>query len=210
MLIEFSSLSCVLNTQAIHGDSTNTNIPIDSIKGVITLGTNFNIADTISIYNIDGSLWYRFSFEYDDSDGIYDFYNKEFNPFAFNPDYYTLALKVVSMEIPEVCNVIVNEDSGLQKIIKLNSSSGLEFKNFEEYILSSSSISFDPEVNELLDDIEGSPLVLLAINNITVIPLKIRKDWMEVRVRNNNSNTDQVGWIKWKMDGKMLISLHSD
>ena len=53
----------------------------------------FSRGDFVRIYNQDGSLWYEFSYFYDDRDGKFDCANDEFRPLAFHPEHFLLVLK---------------------------------------------------------------------------------------------------------------------
>ncbi len=67
--------------------------------GLIVLSKAYGEKDYIHLYNEDGSLWHKFSFYYDDSDGNFEYAFEDFRPFAFNPDYFLLALKCVKKEL---------------------------------------------------------------------------------------------------------------
>src|SRR5829696_6386999 len=79
--------------------------------GLIVLSKSYGNKDFIHIYNKDGSLWHKFTFYYDDSDGKFEYANDTFRPFAFHPDYFVLALKCVRKADGRY-EVIVNEEMG--------------------------------------------------------------------------------------------------
>jgi len=74
-------------------NSKNNNFVSENDCKIITISSNYS-NQIIRLKNLDGSIWHDFSFEYDDSDGQYDFQNDNFQPFGFHPDYYFLALLV--------------------------------------------------------------------------------------------------------------------
>ena len=68
---------------------------ISGIKGLMGLNEGFDrLDDLMRFYNDDGTLWYEFTFYYDDSDGHFEYENDNFRPYLFQPDYFTLALKI--------------------------------------------------------------------------------------------------------------------
>lgn len=178
-------------------------IEIDNSIGVITLSDEYSKQDTIKIYNEDGSMWYKFSYFYDDSDGEYDYYNQNFNPLAFHPDYSLLALKVSGIEKNKY-EVIVNENTRLKKYIK-KEESFLEYENWEEHILNVYAIDFDAEHNPLRKEPNKQANQIPYISDNFYRPRRIEGNWLQVTWK-EKQNTHS-GWLKWKEDGKLLIEL---
>ena len=77
-------------SQPAQADKTS----IKNTKGLIVVSKVYGKNDFVRFYNDDGSLWYEFTFYYDDSDGKFEYENENFEPFAFHPDYFVLALKM--------------------------------------------------------------------------------------------------------------------
>lgn len=74
------------------GTSTSADVADEgTLPQIVTLGESYS-DELIQLYNEDGTLWHAYSYKYDDSDGEYEYYNSEFLPLAFHPDYYTLAM----------------------------------------------------------------------------------------------------------------------
>ena len=92
-------------------------IRVKETKGLIILSDRHSKNDFVCFYNKDGSLWYEFTFYYDDKDGKFEYENKNFDPFAFHPDYFLLALKCVGSDKNRY-EVIVNEKKRLRKFVK--------------------------------------------------------------------------------------------
>lgn len=197
---------CSASHNSKNNPSENAN---DSIIGVITLDDHFDGKDTVRILNQDGSSWHKFSYSYDDSDGVYDFYNESFRPFAFNPDGYSLALTAVSRN-GDKFEVIVNEETGLKKYIVVNQKSGLTFKTCSEFLTSSFAVSFDQNSNPLRKTIAGEKIGLKKSDNFLVRPLEINKDWLKVQYEDLSTKTKTEGWIRWKDSKKIIIQVHSD
>ncbi|QTY27568.1 hypothetical protein [Flavobacterium sp. CS20] len=180
-------------------------------NGLITLKKDFNIADTLEILNEDGTIWYQFSFKYNDSDGKYDFYNESFRPFAFHPDTFTLALRTTSTR-DNFYKVVVNEETGLEKFIDIKNQEPLVFYTWRDYILNAYSVEFNDKENPILETIAGKPLEINSSNNYHISPKEIQDNWLKLEVKLIESNKTYSGWIKWKdLDtGKILIKVLTD
>src|SRR5688500_357148 len=63
---------------------------IKGTKGLIVLSDRYSKNGFIRFYNDDASLWYEFTFYYDDKDGKFEYENDDFAPFAFHQDYFLL------------------------------------------------------------------------------------------------------------------------
>lgn len=85
--------------------------------GLIVLSENFGKDDFVRFYNADGTLWYKFTYSYDDRDGKFEYENENFEPFSFHPDYFVLALKCVAEDSSRY-EVIVNETKGTRKFVR--------------------------------------------------------------------------------------------
>lgn len=181
----------------------------DSIIGVITLGDKFSEGDTISILNQDGSLWYQFSFKYDDSDGVFDFYNEDFNPLLFNPDDYSFALTALSMR-DNMCEVLVNEDTRLKKYILVDEKDGIIYKPFPEFLVNVFAVSFDAESNPMRSSIDGPKLQFSKSDNFLLRPLEIKGPWMKIKYEEISTDKEMEGWIKWREGNRIIIQIHSD
>ena len=175
----------------------------DSALGVISLGPKFSIADTIRIYNKDGSTWYQFSYTYDDSDGKYDFYNREFEPWLFHPDNMQLGLRVTSVKNGNY-EVIVNETSGLKKFVKVTDQK-LAVLSIEKFLLNRSAVFFDVKKNSVREAPNGRVLRVKDESDRIARPKKVSGDWLMINYENSSSKSIQVGWIRWKKANEILI-----
>lgn len=180
---------------------------IDSIKntkGLIVLSNRYGKNDFIRFYNEDGSLWYEFTFYYDDSDGKFEYENENFAPFSFHPDYFSLALRCVG-EDESRFEVIVNEETGLKKFVR-KADKTLKFETLENHILKTFAIDFNRTENPLRKIPEGEIKVVDLPKEITFHPVEVKGEWLKVRWDNTKKDTD-FGWIKWKENDKILIEL---
>jgi len=177
--------------------------PADTTLGIITLGPRFSTEDTIRLYNHDGSLWHLFSYKYNDSDGKYDFYNPDFQPLGFHPDYYVLALSVTSIN-NKTYEVIVNESTGLRKYIKLKDNK-LKFLTYQQYIFQQGFFLFDTAGNPVRDSINGQPIVISDAKERVARPKKFQGDWLMINFENRSSKASTIGWIRWRKAQTLLI-----
>lgn len=134
------------------GEGTRVSTTSNSF-GLIVLSKAYGEKDFIHLYNQDGSLWHKFSFYYDDSDGKFEYANEDFQPFAFHPDYFLLALKCVRKE-PGRYEVIANENTELRKYVKADDPS-LKFETWADHILRVFSVGFNQEKNPVLEAPRG-------------------------------------------------------
>jgi hypothetical protein len=172
--------------------------------GVLTLNDEvIRKEDTIKLFNDDGSVWYKFSFYYDDSDGVYDFQNENFQPYAFHPDYFVLALLVVK-RTDDSYVVMVNQKHGLTKM--LPKADFLRFCSWSDFIITKVfSIKPNEKSNGVLSDSVKGSLLELDLDNITLHPVQIKDDWLKVRWKVGQNWS--YGWIRWKNKGELLITL---
>lgn len=175
---------------------------INNSSGLIVLSENYNKKDFIQFYNQDGSLWHKFSFYYDDSNGKFDYDNEDFKPFAFHVDYFVLALKCVKKQANRY-EVVVNERTGLKKFVNANDPT-LRFETWEDHILKLFSISFDQTENPMLETLQGQ-MKNVVLPNMPFHPIKVKGEWLKIKWDTPNETKSDVGWIRWKNGGKLLI-----
>ena len=164
--------------------------------------------DFIQFYNQDGSLWYKFTYYYDESDGKFEYANDNFRPFAFHVDYFVLALKCVGKKNGRY-EVIVNEETGLRKHVKADDPA-LKLETWEEHILNVFAVTFNQVDNPLFDAPSGQVKKAVLSNAEPFFhPVEIKGEWLKVKwettdgTERKQSNYDS-GWIRWK-DGKSLL-----
>lgn len=195
-------------SQAEQGDVDS----IKNTKGLIVLSEQYGKTDFIRFYNQDGSLWYQFTFYYDDSDGKFEYENENFAPFSFHQDYFVLALKCVG-EDADRYEVIVNEKTGLRKFVRKDDKT-LKFETWEQHILKTFAVDFDRESNPLRETPGGKIKIIELPKEVVFHPVEISGEWLKVRWdspktvrRNKKSNNSKFGWVKWRENNKILIEL---
>ena len=187
----------------------------DTIKntiGLIVLNEHgYGKEDFIHFYNEDGSLWYKFTYYFDESDGKFEYANDDFRPFAFHPSYFVLALKCVGKENGRY-EVIVNEETGLRKYIKADDPA-LKLETWEEHILGVFAVTFNRVDNPLLDAPSGQ-VKEVALSNAEPFfhPVEIKGEWLKVKWESSEGMERKgpnynSGWIKWKEGESLLVEL---
>jgi hypothetical protein len=180
---------------------------IKNTKGLIVLSERYSKNDFVRFYNEDGSLWYEFTFYYDDSDGKFEYENENFEPFAFHPDHFLLALKCVG-EDKSRYEVIVNEENRLKKFVKKDDIV-LKFQTWENHILKTFAVDFNRKDNPLREKPDGKEKVVDLPKETTFHPVELKGDWLKVGWDSSKKEGKETGfgWVKWKENQKLLIEL---
>ena len=193
-----------LAQQAIFDKQQN----IQNTLGVVVRSKNYGEHDFIKIYNADGSLWYKFSFYYDDKNGRFPYQNDSFRPFTFHPSYFLLALKCIR-KVKDRYEVIVNEETSLKKYVHASDAS-LSFETWGQHILKVFSVDIARSKSPLLKTKQGAR-VKLPIDAF-LHPVKVEGDWLVVKwiVRERTGTQKEkyeYGWVKWKDQKRLLVEL---
>jgi hypothetical protein len=176
--------------------------------GIITLNEESYGKDKfIHIYNQDGSLWYQFTFYYNDSGRKFEYANENFKPFAFHLDYFVLALRCLD-EDGNHYEVIVDEETGLKKFVRKDDET-LKFETWEQHILKTFAVDFDREKNPLRETPGGKIKKVDLPKEVTFHPVEISGEWLKVRwdISKKKKNNTEFGWIKWKENNNLLVEL---
>lgn len=222
MLVLLASGKCSTETannpvfeKHITGDETRTmndrqtqKVAIENTSGIVTLNReNYRKDEFIHLYNQDGSLWYKFTYYYDDSDGKFEYRNEDFKPFAFHPDYFVLALRCVG-ENHSYYEVIVNEDTGMKKFVEKDGRT-LKFEPWEKHILNTFAIGFSREENAIRETPGGKVKIVDLPKEVTFRPVEIKGEWLRVRWNGskNSGKSAEFGWVKWKENHNILVEL---
>jgi hypothetical protein len=196
------------NAQKMQPDKQSQKTDVENSLGVVSLNEKGYGKDKfIHIYNQDGGIWYRFTYYYDGSDGKFEYANENFNPFAFHPDYFVLALKCVG-EDENRYEVIVNEETGLKKFVRKDDAT-LKFETWEKHILKTFAVDFDREQNPLRETPEGQVKDFVLPKEATFHPVEVNGEWLKIRWDSSKKavKNDKFGWVKWKENNKILIEL---
>ncbi|MBK8812482.1 MAG: hypothetical protein IPN69_17370 [Acidobacteria bacterium] len=190
-------------SQTVQADKSS----IKDTKGLIVLSNKYGKNDFVRFYNDDGSLWYEFTFYYDDSDGKFEYENEEFGPFSFHQDYFVLALRCVG-EDKYRYEVIVNEENGLKKFVKKDDPT-LKFETLGEHITKVFAIEFDRVKNPLLEAPNGKVRNIDLSPELIFHPVEVRGEWLKVRWDGSQQPKKDAGsgWVKWRDDNQILVEL---
>jgi hypothetical protein len=180
---------------------------IKNSKGLIVLSDRYSKTDLIRFYNDDGSLWYEFTFYYDDKDGKFEYENDNFAPLAFHQDYFLLALKCTGEEKNRY-EVIVNEDTGLKKFVKKDDPA-LKFQSWEDHVKGAFAVKFDEVENQLRESPEGKVENAKLPVDVTFHPVEVNGAWLKVRWNGSKGSKKDSGsgWVKWRDDNQILVEL---
>ena len=187
--------------------STQVSAQRDSIGnsiGLIVLNKSHSRDRYIEFFNDDGSLWYRFSFYYDDSDGKFDYANNEFRPFAFHPDYFVLALKCIKKDSSGY-QVIVNEEKRLLKYMRVGDTT-ISFEGWKTHLLNAFSVDFDSHRNQPRLRPHG-PVINVDARDRIFRPVRIKGDWLKVKWRSLGRKKYLYSWIRWRRAESLLVEL---
>lgn len=211
--IEQVALTPVINTQpttqpVIDKKKYKGSI-IEGAKGLLVLADGYDKPnDFLRFYDEDKSLWYEFTFYYEDSDGKFEYENGEFSPYSFHQDYFLLALKYVAEDANRF-RVIVNDKKDLQKYVN-KADKNLKFETWEEHILKTFAIEFKENENPLRETPNGKikKVEFSKIDRFGAVEFEgewLKVEWdTESNPDNDPSKTD-FGWVKWKKGEKLLI-----
>lgn len=189
--------------QTAHLEKTS----IGNTKGLIVLSDRYGKNDFIRIYNEDGSLWYEFSFYYEQIGDRTFPENENFRAFAFHRDYFLLGLKCVGEDKGRY-EVIVNEETGLKKFVAKGDPT-LKFETWEAHITGAFAVSFNREENPLRDGPKGKVKNADLPEDVTFHPVQINGEWLRVSWDSSKQagKNDKSGWVKWKENNKILVEL---
>ena len=172
--------------------------------------SNHPETETATIYNKDGSLWYRFSI-YKSSPLFYSKNTKEgFSPFSLfansDCDFY---LRLVA-ESPNWYEVEVNEQTQKTKYVARNDHF-FEKITYEYYLNPGSYIHIDNKLMPLLNGINGEKIDdYIEEKNNEYHVIEIKGDWLRVRQNDGNkSETERIsGWVRWRDGRKIFVGTH--
>ncbi len=203
----------VKDTEDAESPDRNKNpISIKNSLGVITLSDDYpsddedaeDKRDYVKIYNKDESLWYEFTYYYDDSDGKFEFQNDNFRPFAFHSDYFLLGLKCVG-EDKKNYRVVVNEEKGIEKYIR-KSDKIFKLQSWQAHIKEAFSIDINKKKTPVYESPKGKEIKIASKNVERFEPVEINDDWLKITWENPEKESEmRVGWVRWKKSDIILI-----
>ena len=191
------------NAQTLEpSDTAGNRGKIASSIGVL-VAQHYGEQDTVRFFNEDGSIWYKFTFYYDDSDGKWDYPNANFDPRAFHPDNFLLALDVIEVR-GERYSVVVNVETGLRKWMK--KAPFLRLLTWDQYILTAFSVAFNPVDNPVRVSPQPSAEVIRFVDDTDYRPEAVQGDWLKVKW--GQEGAENHGWIRWKSGSRLLVTMY--
>jgi hypothetical protein len=183
-----------------------TAIDVTNLIGVVAVVDSGLGRDSIRFLDVDGSLWYLFSFYYDDSDGLWDFPNEDFRPLAFHPDHFLLRLGVTRRDSLGY-EVVVNKETGATR--RLPSAPFLQFRTWEEHVLSVFSLEFDSRTNPVRTARgDSAPTIAYPGQEVIYRPEEINGEWVRVTWEVGPTPQMYSGWIRWKRGNFVVVRFH--
>ncbi len=172
----------------------------------IRTGPNYKFADTLTLYNADGTLWYRFSLTYEKPDYFMRDTKMNFVPFSMG-GHSNSPQKVILRMVGESSHwykVEVNETTRAMKFIL--KSDPMWSKTTWEYWIGYTNLMIDPEEVKLLDKPDGKVVEEAVTWSWTakrgVKLLKIDGDWAFVKTVIGD---EYKGWIRWRNGRNLLV-----
>lgn len=166
-----------------------------SESGIIVFNEQSLATDSVHILNLDGSIWWKFTFYYK---GKFSF-PKEFRPLAFHPDYFLLAMEIKSRVNQN--EYIVDVGNGLEKKINLEASA-LKFQNWKYFFQERVFSVFQEDGNLFSLPFGQGEIVGKFKNGIVYKPREVNGDWLKVTW----GDEEKSGWVRWRNE-KIILEL---
>lgn len=163
---------------------------------------------TITIFNQDGSVWFKFTFPDQTNNEVIKLYKENLRPFRLMPNEYWVVFNCVGQN-RDYYKVVVNEDTKLKKFVK-KENSFFNFITWEQYILDSFAVKFNWKKNPLRKKINGESFDIEMSRRLTFHTEEIKGEWLKIRwydTDDKEKKQPRFGWIKWKKDNKIIVQI---
>lgn len=214
ILLSLSQLSCgqvnkesqeskndytIPDSTAVHFKATdienvaysNDSLKIENTIGFLVFNEKIGDNPSFKLYSEDKVLWYSFGFEP----------NVKINPYAWHQDYHLLVFRCVK-KADGWYEVIVDEKLKRVKYIS-EKDYNFKFETWENHILKTFSIDFNPNKNPILEEPLESSVSIFYNNDEVYHPVKIRGEWLQIKW--GTEDKWNYGWIKWREKNNLLI-----
>lgn len=173
----------------------------------------------IYIYGEDGAPWRIFDYN-DDSLESLEGEDGDFFPMLFsngNKRDFAIEVRLVGRSA-EWLEVIVHERRDPETRAYIRTDDPLfSAQGWEEWVMSHKNLTFDQVINPVLDSPGGAPKAVAFAEMPLIKPDKVEGDWVLIRWTQMEPDEPSVewlrknlpensGWIRWRQDGKILIS----
>ncbi|MCW8979870.1 MAG: hypothetical protein OQJ83_00675 [Altibacter sp.] len=116
-------------------------------------------------------------------------------------DYDMLYFKIVSIT-EEFAEIVVNAQNNQTAYVSKRSG---KVKLWPEFLLGVHSVEFLPNSNENIRARHFEASGVIKTPHSFMRPIRVRNDWMEVLLLDDDFQTVGNGWIQWKREGELLI-----
>lgn len=172
----------------------------------------------ITFYGSDGAVWKQIDAR-DDSLESLKGEEGDFFPLLFSngaSTEFAIELRITGRS-DDWLRVVVHETREPQTVAYLRADDPM-FKplSWEQYALSFFNLRFDPDSNPVLQMPDGSPTDARMPEEPLIKPDEVRGDWLKIRWTTHEPDEPSageiakqfpgnVGWIRWRKDGEILI-----
>jgi hypothetical protein len=170
------------------------------------IGQEYINAHIVSIYNENGSIWYRFSLNFKSPDYFYEEMKAGFVPFSIIVKRFGSPDAVILRMVGESKNwyeVEINEETKATKFILRNDPMWAKTK-WSHWLYKSDNIFIASDVSKFYDKPDGQIIKDIPIyGNQKVKVNKVEGDWVLVGKYINNRQYE--GWIRWRKGRNILV-----
>lgn len=168
---------------------------------------------TLTLYDENASVWYKFSISPDSPDHFLEKKNKDFLPFATAPTSFPdiVILRLIG-ESPHWYKVEVNEETQATKYI-LKSDPMWAKTSWNYWLFYRGSVGVDFEKTPLYDKPDGQ-VIDGAVGGTYIAAMMVKTDgnWAYVRTSGSVMEYSKIyeGWVRWRKGRKILAKLVFD
>ncbi len=129
---------------------------------------------------------------------------KEFKPVHLKLDYQIFYLRA-KQESDGFFEVVIDEKSGKTTFVK---SEDITFMPWKTFLLNVFAVEIhDPENNPIRKQPLRHATPLPNVNkNATLQPIEIKGEWLRVKVLNDDMETSDIGWFRWRSEDALLVT----
>ena len=157
-----------------------------------------------TLYNADGSIWFRFNLTFDKPNSLRNKSNKDFVPFAaITKDHPQIIVLRMVGESKNWYEVEVNETTRATKFV-LKSDPTWSRASWDFWLTYNITLKVNTNLTPLLDKPDGK--IIEESSQISIMKVELLKtegDWAYVRTDINQKEFD--GWIRWRKGRNILV-----
>lgn len=174
--------------------------------GIVTL-ERYERSDSLTFLNEDGSVWLSFDPYYRENESSFSVPDG-FGPMSFHPDYFTLALRCVSVK-DSLAAVVIDEQTGTIKYADVGSQT-LEFQTWEDHLTGLFAIGLRDRTPPARAEPDSTAEIVDVYSSMDyrLKPAEVRGDWLRVEIQPAHGSEEEdarSGWIRWRDDQDQLL-----